>query len=75
MGRKSTKRHSAKKTTIHVSLEPQFAARLCAFAGYHRRPVSDVLAEGAKIVMRGFSARQDLQIAAGLPDQPATEAA
>lgn len=50
---------STRKTKVNLSLDADLARRLRAFATYHNRNVSDVVADAVKPAMRGFSVRQD----------------
>jgi hypothetical protein len=59
------------RASVHVSLDAALASRLRAFAGFHGRAVSDVVAEGVRHAIRGFSARQDPRPAAAELETPA----
>ena len=48
-----------RKTKINVSLDASLARRLRAFAGYHGRDLGDVVTEGLRTVLKGFSVSQE----------------
>lgn len=73
MAKRSTRGRTAGKTSVHVTISPDVAARLRAFAGWHGRELGDVVEEGLRLVLKGFSVRQDQQgprLAAGVGEEP-----
>lgn len=59
MPTKRAPRRPAPRASVHVTMPADLVARLRAFSGYHGRDMGDVVADGVRHVLRGFSARQD----------------
>jgi hypothetical protein len=53
------KDHTDKRVSVHLTLDPDLAARLRAFAGYYRRDISDVVADAVRLTLRGFRIHQE----------------
>ena len=60
MRKKRTKERATATADVHAVMPADVLAKLKAFAAFHGRTQGDVLAEGARIVMRGFSIHQQL---------------
>ncbi len=59
MKTKRTPRRTPSKTSVHLSLDGDLAAKLRAFAGHHGREMSDVAGEALRLLLRGFTVRYD----------------
>jgi hypothetical protein len=49
------KDHTSKRASVHLTIDKDLAAKLRAFAGFHGRDISDVVAEAVRGQLRGFS--------------------
>lgn len=59
MARKRTKRRKSGRESLHVTLDAELAARVRAKAGFDGRDVSDLVADGCRIVTKGFRVSQE----------------
>lgn len=72
MAKRPTRARASGKTSLHVTISPDVAARLRAYAGWHGRELGDVVEEGLRLVLKGFSVRQE-RAAGGGEEPPAGE--
>jgi hypothetical protein len=67
MARRRTRGRRAGRTSVHVNLDADLVARAKAMAGWQGRPLGELVAEGLRTVLRGFSVRIEPQICEGNP--------
>jgi hypothetical protein len=51
--------HTSKRASVHLTIDRDLAAKLRAFAGFHGRDISDVVADGVRLTLRGFRIHQE----------------
>jgi hypothetical protein len=70
MGTKRSKVPPAATADVHAVLPSDVAAKLGAFAGFHRRTKGDVIAAALAVYLRGFSVHVQRTTTEGRPAAP-----
>ena len=74
MTTKRRDRPTSTRTSVHVLIDADIAKRLRAFAGFSGREMGDVVTEGLRHVLKGFSVRQEPQSERGRVSAPSLPA-
>lgn len=65
---KPPKRPRPARVSLHVSLSPDVAAKVRAYAGWHGLEISAVVERALRAELKGFGVRQDPPAAAARPE-------